>query len=46
MRAVLGRIPASERPIVLAAFRTLRRALSAEIETSPAHRHHFADQTS
>ena len=46
MRAVLGRIPASERPIVLAAFRTLRRALSAEIETSPTHQHHFADQAS
>jgi DNA-binding MarR family transcriptional regulator len=46
MRAVLGHIPASERPIVLAAFRTLRRALSAEIETSPSHQHHFADQAS
>lgn len=46
MRAVLGHIPASERPIVLAAFRTLRRALSAEIETSPTHQHHFADQAS
>jgi DNA-binding MarR family transcriptional regulator len=46
MRAVLGHIPASERPIVLAAFRTLRRALSAEVESSPVHQHHFADQAS
>jgi DNA-binding MarR family transcriptional regulator len=44
LRAVLGRIPAAERPIVLAAFRTLRRALSAEVESSPTHQHHFADQ--
>jgi DNA-binding MarR family transcriptional regulator len=44
MRAILGHIPASERPIVLAALRTLRRALSAEVESSPVHQHHFADQ--
>lgn len=44
MRAVLGHISASERPIVLAALRTLRRALSAEVESSPVHQHHFADQ--
>jgi DNA-binding MarR family transcriptional regulator len=43
MRAVLGHIPASERPIVLAALRTLRRALSTELESSPIHQHHFAD---
>jgi len=44
MRSVLGHIPVSERPVVLAAIRTLRRALSAELESSPAHEHHFADQ--
>lgn len=44
MRAVLGHIPASERPIVLAALRSLRRALSTELESSPIHQHHFADQ--
>lgn len=44
MRAILGHIPAPERPIVLAALRTLRRALSAEVESSPVHQHHFADQ--
>jgi MarR family transcriptional regulator, organic hydroperoxide resistance regulator len=41
LRAVLGRLSASERPIVLEALRSLRRALSAEVETSPAHEHHF-----
>jgi DNA-binding MarR family transcriptional regulator len=46
MRSVLGRLPASERPIVLSALRSLRRALSAEAETAPAHQHHFADQAS
>lgn len=46
MRSVLGRLPASERPIVLAALRSLRRALSAEAETAPVHEHHFADQAS
>jgi DNA-binding MarR family transcriptional regulator len=45
MRAVLSHLPASERPIVLAALRSLRRALSAEIESSPVHQHHFADVT-
>jgi DNA-binding MarR family transcriptional regulator len=44
MRAILGHIPASERPVVLAALRTLRRALSAEVESSPIHQHHFAEQ--
>jgi DNA-binding MarR family transcriptional regulator len=48
MRAVLGHLPASERPIVLAALRSLRRALSAEVgaDTAPAHLHHFAEQPS
>lgn len=46
MRSVIGRLPASERPIVLAALRSLRRALSAEAETAPVHQHHFADQAS
>ena len=44
MRAVLGRLPASERPIVLAALRSLRRALSAEVDAETTHRHHFAEQ--
>jgi DNA-binding MarR family transcriptional regulator len=44
MRAVLGRLPEADRPIVLAALRSLRRALSAEVESAPAHEHHFADQ--
>jgi DNA-binding MarR family transcriptional regulator len=43
MRAVLGHLPASERPIVLAALRSLRRALSAEVESTAVHEHHFAD---
>lgn len=42
MRAVLGHLPASERPIVLTALRSLRRALSAEVETAAVHEHHFA----
>jgi DNA-binding MarR family transcriptional regulator len=54
MRAVIGRLPAAERPIVAAALRSLRRALSAEVETTvgagpgPAtvHLHHFAEQAS
>ena len=45
MRAVLGHLPASERPIVLAALRSLRRALSAEVESTGVHEHHFADAT-
>lgn len=46
MRAVIRRLPATERPIVLEALRSLRRALSAEVETSPetVHHHHFADR--
>lgn len=43
MRAVLRRLPASERPIALAAVRSLRRALSAELESEAVHQHHFAD---
>lgn len=43
MRVVLGRLPATERPVVLAALRSLRRALSAEVESSAVHQHHFAD---
>jgi MarR family transcriptional regulator, organic hydroperoxide resistance regulator len=46
MRAVLGHLPASERPIVLAALRSLRRALSAEVEADPIHQHHFAEAAS
>jgi DNA-binding MarR family transcriptional regulator len=43
MRAVLGRLPASEQPIVLAALRSLRRALSAEAGSDLVHEHHFAE---
>jgi DNA-binding MarR family transcriptional regulator len=43
LRAVLGHLSASERPIVLEALRSLRRALSAEVETGPAHEHHFTE---
>lgn len=51
MRAVIGRLPASERPIVLEALRSLRRALSAEVGGSAGtdlanHHHHFAEQSS
>lgn len=45
MRAVLGRLAPAERPIVLEALRSLRRALSAEIESGSVHRHHFTDAT-
>ena len=45
MRAVLDHLPAAERPIVLAALRSLRRALSAEVESTGVHEHHFADAT-
>jgi DNA-binding MarR family transcriptional regulator len=41
MRSVVRRLSPSERPIVLQALRSLRRALSAEVESSPTHRHHF-----
>jgi len=43
MRAVLGHLSPSERPIVLAALRSLRRALSAEVESAAVHEHHFAE---
>jgi DNA-binding MarR family transcriptional regulator len=48
MRAVIRRLPASERPVVLEALRSLRRALSAEVETDAnvVHHHHFAEQAS
>ena len=46
MRSVLGRLPDSERPIVLAALRSLRRALSAEVEPGTVHEHHFAESAS
>ncbi len=46
MRAVLDRLSPSERPIVLAALRSLRRALSAEVESTPVHEHHFAETAS
>ncbi len=41
MRAVIRRLSAKERPVVLDALRSLRRALSAEVESGPTHRHHF-----
>jgi DNA-binding MarR family transcriptional regulator len=41
MRAVLGHLSAAERPIVLSALRSLRRALSAEGGASDDHQHHF-----
>lgn len=43
MRAVLRRLPAAERPVALSALRSLRRALSAELESEPVHEHHFTD---
>ena len=45
LRAVLGHLTAAERPVVLEALRSLRRALSAEVDPAPAHEHHFADAT-
>ena len=45
LRSVLGHLSESERPIVLTAIRSLRRALSAEVENGPVHHHHFADAT-
>ncbi len=41
MRAVIRRLSPTERPVVLEALRSLRRALSAEVESNAAHRHHF-----
>jgi DNA-binding MarR family transcriptional regulator len=45
MRSVIRRLSATERPVVLEALRSLRRALNAEVESSATHRHHFADIT-
>jgi DNA-binding MarR family transcriptional regulator len=45
LRAVLGHLSAPERTQVLSAFRSLRRALSAEVDDAPIHQHHFADTT-
>jgi DNA-binding MarR family transcriptional regulator len=45
LRAVLGHLTAAERPVVLEALRSLRRALSAEVDSAPAHHHHFAEAT-
>ena len=45
LRSVLGHLTATERPVVLEALRSLRRALSAEVDSAPAHQHHFADAT-
>jgi len=45
LRAVLRHLTAAERPVVLTALRSLRRALSAEVESEPPHKHHFADPT-
>ena len=41
LRGVIRRLSPAERPVVLQALRSLRRALSAEVESSPTHRHHF-----
>ena len=41
MRAVVRRLSPRERPVVLQALRSLRRALSAEVESAAVHRHHF-----
>jgi DNA-binding MarR family transcriptional regulator len=46
LRSVLGRLSPTERPIVLAALRSLRRALSVDAQTAgatpaPVHQHHF-----
>jgi DNA-binding MarR family transcriptional regulator len=46
MAAVIGHLSAAERPVVLSALRSLRRALSAEVESSPVHQHHFTEAVS
>ena len=46
MRAVLGHLSAAERPVVLEALRSLRRALSTEVESNAVHLHHFAETAS
>jgi len=45
LRSVVGHLTPAERPVVLEALRSLRRALSAEVDSEPAHQHHFADAT-
>jgi DNA-binding MarR family transcriptional regulator len=45
LRSVIRHLSAAERPVVLEALRSLRRALNAEVESSPTHRHHFVDTT-
>jgi DNA-binding MarR family transcriptional regulator len=45
MRAVIGRLSKAERPVVLEALRSLRRALTAEVESNEVHQHHFADMS-
>src|SRR5262245_1809216 len=45
LRAVLGHLSAAERTVVLSAFHSLRRALTAEVDNGPVHHHHFADAT-
>jgi MarR family transcriptional regulator, organic hydroperoxide resistance regulator len=42
LRTVLKHLSSTERPIVLAALRSLRRAVS-EADSVAAHEHHFAD---
>jgi DNA-binding MarR family transcriptional regulator len=42
LRSVLSHLSPTERPIVLAALKSLRRALS-EADSAAAHQHHFAD---
>ena len=41
MRSVIRRLSPAERPVVLEALRSLRRALSAEVESNATHQHHF-----
>jgi len=43
LRSVLSHLSPTERPIVLAALQSLRRAVSAEAESAPVHQHHFTD---
>jgi DNA-binding MarR family transcriptional regulator len=45
LRSVIRRLSPAERPVVLEALRSLRRALNAEVESTPTHRHHFVDTT-
>ena len=45
LRSVMAHLTATERPVVLEALRSLRRALSAQVDNAPTHHHHFADTT-